>query len=217
MELRKRNMLSIIKFSLVGVLAAGITFNAHALSFTTSVGVQPSDVGIITLTQVNANTVKVLLDLKNTTYGIMNTGGPHTPFAFNLAGTETDVTASFIQPLGGVFSFGLLSLSLAGGDATPFGTYCVAINSSAGNGSGEAYYGDLEFNLTRTSGLLTTDFIANAKGYYFGADLTDGNNTGSQAWTTPSRDERSVPDGGTTAALLGIACMGIGLLRRSLV
>src|SRR5882757_1179328 len=112
----------------VAVCSLALT-SAHAvpITFTTSTGVQPADVGIITLTQVDANTVKVLLDLKNTTYGIMNTGGPHTPFAFNLAGSETGVTASFIQPVGGIFTFGLLSLNLAGGGATPYGTYGVAI------------------------------------------------------------------------------------------
>jgi len=191
-------------------LSAASSF-AVPITFTTSVGVQPADVGIITLTQINANTVNVFLDLKNTTYGIMNSGGPHTPFTFNVAGSETGVTASFIQPLLGSYTFGVFALDLAGGGATPYGTYGVAITSTAGNGSGNAYYGDLEFNLTRTSGLLVTDFIANADGYYFAADLTDGNNTGSQAWTTHSS---SVPDGGTTAIMLGAALSGLALLKR---
>src|SRR5882757_3796688 len=137
----------------VAVCSLALT-SAHAvpITFTTSTGVQPADVGIITLTQVDANTVKVLLDLKNTTYGIMNTGGPHTPFVFNLAGLETDVTASFIQPVGGTYAFGVFALDLAGGEATPFGTYGVSITSTAGNGSGDAYYGDLQFDLIRTGG-----------------------------------------------------------------
>ena len=63
---------------------------------------------------------------------------------------------------GWVFSFGLLTLDLGGGGATPLGVFGIAINSSAGNGSAEAYYGDLEFQLTRTSGLSTDDFITNA-------------------------------------------------------
>jgi len=168
-------------------------------------------------------TVNVLLDLLDTTaplpkYGLLNTGGPHTPFSFTLAGSEVGVTASFIQPVGGIFSFGLLTMNLAGGANTPFGTYGVAIDSSARNGSGKAYYGDLEFNLYRPSKLLMTDFIANEKGYYFAADLTDGrSNTGAQAWKTPDVPDGHVPDGGSTIALLGSAMLGVGFLRRRFV
>src|SRR6516165_10225531 len=76
--------------------------------FTTSEGVQPSNVGTITLTQVNGTTVDVLVDLIDTTlpppeYGFVNTGGPHTPLAFTLAGTKTGVSATFIDPPGGVY------------------------------------------------------------------------------------------------------------------
>ena len=61
-------------------------------TFSVSEGVQPSDVGTITLTQIDGNTVNVLVDLKDTSlplpqYGFMNSGGAtHTPFAFNLSG-----------------------------------------------------------------------------------------------------------------------------------
>ena len=192
-------------------------FAGPTYTFTTSTGVQPSDVGIITLTQINANTVDVLVDLKDTSlplpeYGFINTGGPHTPFVFTLAGTETGVSATFLQPAGGSFcpgnascpptAFELLSLNLGGGSATPFGTFGVAIDSSAGNGSVDAYYGDLEFQLTRTSGLSTDDFITNSaispgNNAYFAADLTNGaSNTGSQAWLTRTDP---VPEPGTLA------------------
>ena len=51
--------------------------------FSTSVGTQPSNVGTITLTQVTATTVDVLVDLLDTSlplprYGFVNTGGPQT-------------------------------------------------------------------------------------------------------------------------------------------
>ena len=210
--------MKLTKYAAAAVLAAGMTLSAHALSFTTSEGTQPSNVGTITLTQIDGNTVNVLVDLSDTTtpnprYGFINTGGPHTPFTFTLAGSEVGVTATFIQPSGGTFSFGVLSLNLDGGGNTPFGTYGVAIDSSANNGSSKAYYGDLEFNLTRASGLVMADFIANASGAYFAADLTDGQNTGAQAWKTPGT---SVPDGGSTLALVGLAIAGLGLARRKL-
>lgn len=214
----KSLQLSILAKSLV-IAVSSLALSAassSAISFSTSVGVQPSNVGTVTLTQVDSTTVKVLVDLLNTTYGFINTGGPHTPFAFNISGSQTGLGTTFIQPSAGTYTFGMFSLSTAGGDNTPYGSYGIAINDTAGNGSGNAYYGDLEFNLTRTGGLSVGNFVANADGYYFSADLTDGRNTGAQAWKTPDAPT-SVPDGGSTLALLGIACSGVVLLRRSFV
>jgi hypothetical protein len=213
------------------VTAAGLFFSASVAlagptyTFTTSEGVQPSDVGVITLTQIDATTVDVLVDLADTAqplpqYGFLNTGGPHTPFAFTIAGTEVGISATFIQPAGGVFSFGLLTLNLGGGSATPFGVHGIAIDSSAGNGSSNAYYGDLEFQLTRTSGLSTDDFITNSANAYFAADLTDGANTGSQAWLTRDapqctppcgRQVTDVPEPGSLT-LLGGGLTGLGVV-----
>ena len=203
MKILKLDMLSKSLMIALGSLALSAA-PSFAIVFTTSEGIQPSNVGTITLTQVDANTVKVLLDLLPT-YGLLNTGGPHTPFAFTLAGSEVGVSATFVQPNPN----NLFSLNLIGGDNTPFGTYGVAIDSSAGNGSGKAYYGDLEFNLTRALGLSVKDFIANGDGYFFSADLTDGRNTGSQTWKTTGT---SVPDGGSTLVLLGSALSGLGFL-----
>jgi hypothetical protein len=200
------------------VAAADSSLAGPIYTFTTSTGLQPSNVGIITLTQVDGNTVDVLVDLIDTTdpapqYGFINTGGPHTPFAFTLAGSETGVTASFLNPAGGTYSSGQFSLSLAGGDNTPFGTYGVAIASTAGNGSGNAFYGDLHFTINRPTGLSTDDFVSNGlpDNAYFSADLTNGQNTGAQAWVT--RTTTTVPDTGTTLALFGLSMTTLAGLR----
>jgi hypothetical protein len=192
---------------------------AQSYSFITSVGTQPGNVGTITLTQNGANSVNVLVDLLSTTYGFLNTGGPHTPFAFNIAGSETGLSAVFTSPAGGSYASGMFSLNTAGGSNTPYGTYGVAIGNSAGNGSGNAYYGDLAFTLTRTGGLTTNDFVANTEGYYFSADLTNGQNTGAQAWsvrtTTGGGGQGSVVPEPSTYVLLASGMVGmVGIARR---
>jgi len=209
-----------MKKVMLGISLAVMSALAQAgptIEFDTSFGVNPTDVGTITLTQVTASTVNILVDLEDTTlplpqYGFINTGGPHTPFAFNIAGVDTGVSISFVQPVNGTYPTGVFLLNTGGGDATPFGTYGVALDSTAGNGSVNAYYGDLEFQLTRLSGLSTLDFVSNGIAY-FAADLTNGtSNTGSQAWNTPVGD---CPDCKPTPQIVSepgtVALLGAGL------
>ena len=156
------------------------------------------------------------VDLINPTYGFVNTGGPHTPFAFTLAGSEAGLSIGFTTPAGGTYPDGTFSLNTAGGSNTPYGAFGVAIDSTAGNGSSHGYFGDLLFTLTRTGGLSTDDFIANDGGSFFSADLSNGQSTGAQAWmsrstiTTTSTD---VPEP-LTVSLLGAGLAGLGALRR---
>ena len=219
------------KFVRYAVMAAGgLLISATAAlagpsyTFATSEGVQPSNVGTITLTQINATTVDVLVDLADTTlplpeYGFLNSGGPHTPFAFNLAGTESGISATFIQPSGGTYAFGMFSLSTTNGDATPFGTFGISINDSAGNGSGKAYYGDLEFKVTRTSGLSTDAFVLNdalgilRRGPYRWCQQHRFTGVGDPRPTTTTTQADPVPEP-ASIALLGVGLGVLGLTTR---
>lgn len=181
-------------------------------TFDVSEGLQPPDVGTITLTQDGADSVNVSVDLLSG-YGFLNTGGPHTPFTFNLSGTGA-LGIDFTTPPSGIYASGVFSLDSAGGANTPYGTYGVALDSSAGNGTSDAYFGDLIFTLTRTGGLDTSDFVANDDGSYFAADLTNGSNTtGAQAWEIRN-DPIGVPEPGTMG-LFGAGVIAVaGAARR---
>jgi hypothetical protein len=206
-----------MKFSKLSVLFIAVAFGAALMgsatagpmyTFSVSVGIQPGNVGVITIKQNGAG-VDVLVKMLPG-YGFINTGGPHTPFAFNLSGTGALSISTFTTPPSGSYASGVFSLNTGGGSNTPYGTYGIAIDSTAGNGSSNGYYGDLAFTLSRVGGLDTNDFIANGSGYYFSADLTNSTgNTGAQAWKT--RTEVPEPN---ALILLGSGLGIIGLAAR---
>ena len=210
----KHASLSALAFAAVMGLSTA-AFAGPIWVFSNSTGMQPTDVGVITLTQNGANAVNVSVDLKNG-YGFVNTGGAHTPFAFNLAGTGA-LSIGFTTPSGGQYTHSgvteSLSLNTAGGGNTPFGNFGVAIDDTAGNGSGNGYFGDLLFTLTRAGGLSTDDFIGNDQGVFFSADLSDGRNTGAQAWSVGIDPPTTVPEP-VTMSLFGAGLAGAFLARR---
>jgi hypothetical protein len=210
-----------MKFALWGfawalTLAAIPAHAGPTYSFGTSVGTQPANAGIITLTQNGANAVTVSVDLA-AGYGFINTGGPHTPFAFSVQGAGALSISAWTLPVKGIYAKGTFGLNTGGGSNSPYGSYNVAIDSSAGNGSGKGYYGDLLFTISRATGLSTDDFVVNSSGYYFSADLSNGSITGAQAWTI--RQIASGPQPVRTPEPLTISLMiaglfGVAVLRR---
>jgi len=67
--------------------------------------------------------------------------------------------------------------------------------------------------LTRAGGLITDDFIGNDQGVFFSADLSDGRNTGAQAWSVGIDPPTTVPEP-VTMSLFGAGLAGAFLARR---
>lgn len=199
-----------------GVAAVSVALSAPAVAgpsyiFQTSAGKQPSNAGTITLTQDGMDSVIIDLTLQSGD-GVLNTGGQHTPFAFELNGTLSGLTAAFATPQIPADA-SKFTLDTSGGDNTPYGSFNVAVDYAAGMGSSNAYYGDLQITLTRSTGLDTTDFIPNTDGVYFSADLTNGQTTGSQAWSLEL--PRKVPEPATLGLLGAGLVAGAAMRRRS--
>jgi hypothetical protein len=112
----------------------------------------------------------------------------------------------------------MLTLNELGGDNTPYDSFGVAIDSSGGNGSNEAYFGDLLFTIGRPGGLDTADFVLNSIGFFFSADLTDGAKTGAQAWAIRTEGPPGGPpptaDEPGALVLAGAGLLSLAWLRR---
>src|ERR1700733_14884095 len=151
-QTRNRKMIQTIrKASGLAVLAAGLVmlagpaFAGPTLTFNLDQISDPSigsgSLGTVTLTQDSATTVDVTVAISPNLF--INTGGPHTPFAFNT--TLSGLSVSFVTPPGGTFAKGTLSYDAGGGSNTPYGSFSRAIDSSAGNGTVNGYGGILDF------------------------------------------------------------------------
>jgi hypothetical protein len=113
----------------------------------------------------------------------INSGGPHTPFVYNLSSLLTGVTAA-IDTTNSSSTPQAFSVASGSQPATPYGTFTNGIDVNGGSGSGPTVgnTGPLYFTVTATGGITLADLIANSLGYLFAADVYGtGGNTGSVA------------------------------------
>jgi hypothetical protein len=159
-------------------------------------GLPSGTLGVVTVTDIAGGvTVDVTLSA-----GIefVNTGGPHTPFVFDLSGGP--FTATSITP--GAFSNASTSSD------TPFGSFTNGINMTGSNGAPGAQPGPLDFTVL---GATTANFISNGTAY-FAADLLDvaTGNTGAEAAEMITITS-GVPEPATWAMMI-LGFFGVGFM-----
>jgi hypothetical protein len=157
--------------------------------------------GTVTLTQNGLDQIDIAVALAPGVL-LVNTGGPHTPFVFNLAASVAAATVTVTSP----------STFIVPGDteATPYGDFTNGINYTGANGGGHGDPGPLLFSVFYAGGIAISDFIANAGGYFFAADvLGTGGNTGSVAANTFVTTVVPIPAG---IGLLGAGLAALGLV-----
>jgi hypothetical protein len=174
--------------------------------------------GVVTVTDhetasfQNYVTVDVTMDPSSVLF--VNTGGPHTPFAYNLnLSPVLDLTnvknITFVSGPAGT------TLSAAGSsDDTPYGTFSNGIDGSMQNGGGHGVTGPLDFDIF---GITTANFSANGDGYVFAADVIGpAGGTGAIAngdftlTRTPPRVD-GVPEPSTWAMMI-LGFFGVGFM-----
>ena len=164
--------------------------------------------GTVTLTDTVAGTVAVNITLLNGNRFV--TTGFDGVVGFNLIGNPsvsyTGVTSGFVGQNYGPYT-----------QFDGFGTFEYAITATFGNGA-PGVAGPLNFTVTG-AGLTSASFLEKSTAgddlAYFGVDILSGTTgkTGLVDASVASVPDTPVPDGGSTAALLGSALLAFGIVR----
>ena len=174
-------------------------------------------VGTVTVTEILGG-LTVAVDVLNG-WALVNTGGPHTPFAFNL---DADFTATGFstQTAKNGANTAVWSDQKPAAD-TPYGTFTNGIASTMdqgglpGHGESDNNTFELQFTL---AGATITDFTKNGLGYFFAADVSNprgGTGAVASALSTEINLLTAVPEPSTWAMmLLGFAGVGFMAYRR---
>jgi hypothetical protein len=197
----------------IGLLALGLAGQAQAAVLTGDLNVISSStiaplgtsVGVVTVTDLLGGGVSVDVNLNPDSVLFVNTGGPHTPFAFNVSPAVATTAIINITP-DLVPGSGVTFTAAGSSDDTPFGTFSNGINGTFANGGGAGVAGPLDFTIT---GITTANFVVNSLGFNFAADvLGPSGGTGAVAGVF---SVRGVPEPSTWAMMI-LGFIGVGFM-----
>jgi hypothetical protein len=195
-------------------LAAGLALRAGAVPVVYDItvdhasgGLGPAPFGTVSLNQ-NGSGVDFIVHI-NTGFNYVLTGAADfMDFKFNATGVAlSDITITQNAPKTLIAQTGSFN-----GDGTGQFGFGITGDGQKNGGAGK-FSSDIKFNVANST---ISDFTtANNLGFLFVVDILSPNgNTGPAAVQGPPR--RQVPDGGSTAALLGAGLLGVGAVRRKL-
>jgi hypothetical protein len=197
-------MKSAFKGIIAGLGLVALGSQADASVYTGSLNViSDANIGIGTLGTVTVTDIAggVTVDVSLIAgINFVNTGGPHTPFVYNLNATPTSINF----PVGSPFS------ADGSSSAAPYGTFNHGVDMTGGNGA-PGKHGPLDFTI---NGITTANFNTDSFGYYFAADLIRLSN-GATGSVAAANFTAAVPEPSTWAMMiLGFAGVGFMAYRR---
>lgn len=217
----------------IAKLAGGITcgllclgaLSANAVVYSLGTGNSaisgyPAPYGTVTVNLVNSTTATITFSANSTAAYQYLFGGQ------GAAGVNVNATSFALSGLSGTtVGTGFTSGPLSNGGAANedgFGAFNLTIDSFDGY---QHSSGTISFTLTDLSGTwgnANSVLVANANGAFIGAHIfvttnpADANNPLGALATgyAANGGAQNIPDGGSTVALLGLAMLGIGSVRR---
>jgi hypothetical protein len=227
-KLRMKPKQTITAAILAGALTVGATFSASALSTLTIDEFTGGDSSVkISISQATANSLNFLLQItKPTSPSLSDLTGFWGHIAnesllsgLTVSGVQFGYNGTFVSSTAFVFEKEANDVWVVGGNnnnlnglAASYGEFDFGFRFGSSNGQDSPAINEVKFTFNNASGLNEGLFADE----FFGARLQPLAANPSSAKLAGSRPPTTVPDGGSTVALVGLAIAGLGLVRRKL-
>ena len=212
-----------------GLVGLGLAFSAPSAeasvitsNFTyadSGAGLGAGPYGTVTVTDfAGGGGVTIDVTLPTSSWLFVNTGNGtnHEAFAFNVNSAINPALLTLTGPTSGEFT---IDMTVPAYETAGIGQFTNGIIVNGGNGASNGEPGPIHLSIA-LAGLDTSDFVKNAAGYYFGADVANpAGHTGpvgaNTILLTDTQVTAGVPEPSTWAMMvLGFAGVGFMAYRR---